>query len=148
MSFIKKLVILLFLFGIVFSGCINPARQVPIVKVNITFVEKEGIAEAENYTLTQETISYISRPRSTVAESFPAIAARATVLKGKNSSIGPWEMVPYKGGGTYSFNIGFKEEHYPEPDDKVHISIIVVDKKGERIGYVIENIIWRLPTPH
>jgi hypothetical protein len=125
------------------SGCINPAGQVPIVNVNITFIEKESIAEAENYTLTQETVSFLSRPRSTQAESFPAIAARTTIMKGKNSSIGPWETLPYKGSGAYSFNLGFYENHYPAPNDLVHISIMVVDKKGERIGYVTENIVWQ-----
>ncbi|MBU4220575.1 MAG: hypothetical protein KKA10_02965 [Euryarchaeota archaeon] len=125
------------------SGCINPAGQVPIVKVNITFIEKEGIAEAENYTITQGTVRYIARPRSTMAESFPAIAARATIMKGKNSSIGPWEALPYKGSGAYSFNLGFHDDHYPAPNNLVHISIMVVDKEGERIGYVTENIIWK-----
>lgn len=125
------------------SGCINPAGQVPIVNVNITFIEKEGIAEAENYTFTQGTVKYIARPRSTAAESFPAIAARTTIMKGKNSSIGPWETLPYKGSGTYSFNLGFHENHYPACNDFVHISIMVVDKKGERIGYVTENIVWK-----
>ena len=140
---LKKFIILLFLFGIMISGCINPAGQVPIVNVNITFIEKEGIAEAENSTLTQGTVKYIARPRSTAADTFPAIAARTTLMKGKNSSIGQWETLPYKGSGTYSFNLGFHENHYPAPDDMVHISIMVVDKKGERIGYVTENIIWK-----
>jgi hypothetical protein len=93
--------------------------------------------------LTQGTIAYISRPGHTQAESFPAIAARMTIMKGKNSSIGPWEALPYKGSGIYSFNLGFNENQYPARNDLVHISIMVVDEKGERIGYVTEDIIWK-----
>ncbi len=131
------------------SGCIeNPTRQVPVVKVNITFVEKQGIVEAENYTLTQETVSFLSRPRRIQSESLPSISARTMILKGKNITVGPWENVPYKGAGTYSFNIGFDEKHYPVPDDTVSVSIMLWDKnkttgKGERIGSVVDNIIWR-----
>ncbi len=139
----KALTVLLLLFWVIISGCIaNPAKDVPVVQVNITFVEKQGIVEAENCTITEGTVKYIARPRRTVAESFPAIAARTTLMKGKNSSIGPWEALPYKGSGTYSFNLGFHENHYPVSNDTVHISIMVVDEKGERIGYVTKNIVW------
>ncbi len=140
-----KLIIFLLVFsGLVISGCIeNPAKQVPVVKVNITFVEKQGIVEAAKYTLTQGTVPYFNRPQSTQAESFPAIGARTTIAKGINSTIGPWEMVQYMGNGTYSFNIGFDEKNYPAANDTVHISIIVVDKDGNRIGYVVDNIIWK-----
>ncbi len=139
----KLIVIFLFILGIIVSGCISPTKEVPVVKVNLTFVEKQGIVEAENYKLMQGTIDYINRPRRTQAESFPAIGARATILKGKNSTMGPWEMTSYKGNGTYSFNIGFDEKHYPASNDTVHVSIYVLDKNGERIGAVIKDIIWK-----
>lgn len=129
------------------SGCINPAEQVPIVNVNITFIEKEGIAEAENYTLTQGTVSFLSRPRRIQSESLPSISARTMIVEGKNITVGPWENVPYKGAGIYSFNIGFDEKHYPVSNDTVRVSIMLWDinrntGKGERIGSVVGNIIW------
>ena len=140
----KSLIIILLFLGIIISGCVeNPTKEVPVVKVNITFEEKNGIVEAESYKLPPGTVSYLSRPRTTQADKFPAIGARTTILKGENSTIGPWEMVPYKGNGTYSFNIGFEENHYPVPNDTIHVSIMVVDKNGGRIGYVIENIKWK-----
>jgi hypothetical protein len=140
----KILMILLILPVILFSGCItNPAKQVPVVKANIAFVENQGIVVAQNYTLTQGTVAYLNRPRNTEADSFPAIGARTMISKGPNSTIGPWEMLTYRGNGTYSFNIGFQDDHYPVSGDIVHISIIVVDKDGTRIGYVVENIIWK-----
>lgn len=139
----KLILALFFLSGIIISGCIgNPTKQVPVVHVNITFVQKQGFAEVENYKITQDTVNYLGRPKTTQAESFPAITARTMIVKGKNSVIGPWETLSYKGNGTYSFNIGFKDDNYPVPDDKVHISIMVVDKKGERIGYFIQDMIW------
>jgi len=139
----KLILVLFFLTGIIISGCIgNPTKQVPVVHVNITFVEKQGFAEVENYKITQDTVNYLGRPKTTQAESFPAITARTMIVKGNNSTIGPWETLSYKGNGTYSFNIGFKDDSYPVPDDKIHISIMVVDKKGERIGYFIQDIIW------
>lgn len=113
-----------------------------MVKVNITFVEMQDIVVAENYTLTQGSVRYINRPRSTQS-AFPAIAARTMISKGENSSIGPWVVLPYNGAGIYSFNIGFKEGDYPMPNDIIHISIYVLDKEGERIGAVVDNIVWR-----
>ncbi len=139
---IKKVIILLVIAAsILISGCIN--TDVPIIKVNITFVEREGIVEADHYTLTQENISYIARPKKNYAESFPAIAGRTTMFHGKDTVIGPWETLPYKGSGVYTFNLGFDERGYPKVNDMVHITIMVVDKNGDRIGYVIEDIKWK-----
>lgn len=139
---IKKVIILLIIAtSILISGCINV--DVPIIKVNITFVEREGIVEADHYTLTPENISYIARPKKNYAESFPAIAGRTTMFHGKDTVIGPWETLPYKGSGVYTFNLGFDERGYPKANDMVHVTIMVVDKNGDRIGYVIENIKWK-----
>lgn len=140
----KLILALFFLSGIIISGCIgNPTKEVPVVHVNITLVEKNGNVEVENYKLTQGMVNYLSRPKATQAESFPAITARTMIVKGMNSTIGPWETLPYKGNGTYSFNIGFKEDNYPVLDDKVHISImIVVDTKGKQISYFAQDMIW------
>ena len=140
----KSILMLFFLSGMIISGCIgNSTKQVPVVHVNITLVEKDGYVEVENYKLTQEMVNYLSRPRTTQAESFPAITARTMIVKGKNSSIGPWETLPYKGNGAYSFNIGFKEDKYPVLNDTVHISIMIVDKKGGQIGYFVQDMIWK-----
>jgi hypothetical protein len=139
-----KSILILFLFtGIIISGCIeNPAKQVPVIQANITYQEIQGFAEVENYKITEGTVSYLGRPKKTQAESFPAITARTMIVKDKNSIIGPWETLSYKGNGTYSFNIGFAEDHYPLPGDRVHISIMVVDKNGQRIGYFVQDMVW------
>jgi hypothetical protein len=151
---IKKIIILL-IFSILIttflSGCINPMRQVPVMKINITYTEKEGIVGADAHSFTQDNISYIDRPRRTQAESFPAILGRTTIVKKIASDnvrfngtiVGPWETLPYKGNGSYSFYIGFDEGNYPESGDTIHISIIVVDKTGQRIGYVVEDTTWK-----
>ena len=118
----------------------NPIREVPVIKVNIKFTERNGIAEADQYSFTQGTIGYLNRPRDTTARSFPAIAGRVTSLKGK---IGPWEAVPFNGTGNYSFNIGFSENNLPVHNDIISISAMVVDKDGQRIGYVRDNIMWK-----
>lgn len=138
---IKILVLLFLLIFILVSGCIN--TEVPVIKVEITLTEREGIVEADNYTLTPENVSYIARPKRNYAESFPAIAGRATVFHGKDTIIGPWETLPYKGNGVYTFNIGLDERGYPKVNDMVHVSIMVVDKNGDRIGYVVDDIKWR-----
>ncbi|NJD51804.1 MAG: hypothetical protein FIB07_02950 [Candidatus Methanoperedens sp.] len=143
----KTKIILLFLLGIVASGCIeNPLKQVPVLKVNISFVEKGDYVVPENLTFTQGMVDYAARPRNTIAQAFPAISGRTLVVrngtKASMNATGPWEVLPYKGNGTYTFNIGFDEEYYPQVNDSVHISIIVVDEKGRRIGYVVEDMIW------
>jgi hypothetical protein len=148
MSIILSMFIILFLTFI--SGCINPMKQVPVMKINITFAEKEGIVETVAHSFTQGNVSYIDRPRKTQADSFPAILGRETLVKNNTGDhtnpggtiIGPWETLPYKGSSSYSFNIGFNEGNYPESGDTVHISIIVVDNTGQRIGYFIEDTIW------
>ena len=138
-----KILLILFLLSIVMiSGCLN-RQEIPVIKVNIFLVERESIVEADNLILTQENVSYYDRPQKTQADSFPAIGARITINKGKSSIIGPWEMVSYKGGGNYSFNIGFGENYYPTIGESLHISIIIVDKDGERIGYIVKDIIWK-----
>ncbi len=140
----KSILMLFLISGMIISGCIgNSTKQVPVVHVNMTLVEKDGYVEVENYKLTQELVNYLSRPRTTQAESFPAITARTMIVKGKNSSIGPWETLSYKGNGAYSFNIGFKEDTYPVLNDTVHISIMIVDQKGGQIGYFVQDMIWK-----
>lgn len=141
----RKTFVLAILLSILLLTAISGYSDIgtaPVIKVNISFIEKENVAEAENYTLTPGSVSYFERPRTVQAKSFPAIAARATFLEGKNSIIGPWETLPYNGNGTYSFNIGFDRKRYPKVNDTVHVSIMVADKNGDRIGYVIEDIIW------
>jgi|SRR3972149_459077 len=145
------LMISIILFTIFLNGCVNPAKDVPIIKVNVTYSEREGIVEADTYSFVQDNVSYINRPKKTVADSFPAIIGRATINKKiikdnekvNETIIGPWEAVTYKGDGSYSFDLGFHEGNYPEPGDQVHISIIVVDNKGERIGYIVADTIWK-----
>ncbi len=145
----KIAVILLFLSGVIISGCIgNPLSEVPIVKVNITYVEKNGQIQPDpNFTVEQGTVNYLQRPRMTQTQ-FPAIGARTTLVKGKNGTIGPWEMTPFNGSGTYRFNVGFDEKHYPQANDTVHVSIYLTSinkttRKGETVGFVSKNIIWK-----
>ncbi len=137
------LILLLLIFVIVVSGCIeNPTKQVPVVHANITLAEKEGVVNFESYKLVQGTVNYLGRPRTEQAETFPAISARTVILKGENSTIGPWENLPYKGSGTYSFDIGFTEGKYPASKDNVNIYIYVWDEKGNRIGFISYQMIW------
>ena len=117
-------------------------RDVPVIKVDMIVVEKEGIANIEKVTLTPGNVSYINRPNKIVADKFPAIAARVTFLRGANSVIGPWETLYYNGTGKYTFNIGFSEIHYPQINDNIHISIMIVDKVGNRIGYFVKDMVW------
>jgi len=143
----RYIIVLLLLLGTIVSGCIeNPLKQVPVVKVNITFMEKNGKFYPENYTLTQGMVDYAARPIKNNVESFPAISARTMVVKngtnGTIETISLWENLPFKGKGTYNFNIGFNEKYYPGTGDLVHISIIVSDEKAERVGYVVENKVW------
>jgi len=89
----------------------------------------------------------LQRPRREEAP-FPAIGARATLKRGKNSSIEPWEMTPFNGSGTYTFNVGFAENYYPETNDTVHVSIYLtgINKstgRGETVGFVRKDISWK-----
>lgn len=140
-----QIVILLILTSILVLTFIyiNPAREVPVIHVDIIFNEKDGIFIAENYTFEQGNVSYIARPKNIMAEKFPAIVARATLTKGNQNIIGPWEAIDFNGVGKYSFNVGFHEGGYPQPGDAIHMSIMVVDKDGVKIGYVIDNFRWR-----
>jgi hypothetical protein len=139
----KIFFIIFLLLGIIISGCVsNPTKQVPVIHANIILAEIQGLAEVENYKFIQGTVNYLNRPKSTQPEAFPAISARAVILKGENSTIEPWENLPYKGNGTYSFDIGF-EEKYPAPGDKINIYIYVWDKNEGRIGYLVQDIIWQ-----
>ncbi len=122
----------------------NMYKDVPVIKVNMSLVEmSDGVVDTQNHTLIQDSVNYINRPKKTKADSFPAVIGRTTLLKGKNSSIGPWESVSYNGPGSYIFNIGFREDRPPKPGDMVHITVMIVDKDGTKIGYLMENIEWK-----
>ncbi len=142
----KKTIVILFLIGILVSGCINnPLKQVPVVKVNITLTEKGGHVEAVNQSYTPAYVDYGARPRNPVIESFPAIISRVVLVPQndtKNSTIGQWETLGYNGNGTYSFKVGFPEGYYPQYNDTVFVTIMINDAKGERIGFVAQNILW------
>lgn len=142
---ISTILFLLMISGVIISGCINPLVQVPVIKIDITLVENQsaGIVDAVKYTFTQGNVSYIDRPKKTQADSFPAIAARETLVRGKEVIVGPWEMTNYTGSGDYSINIGFRDNYYPVSGDNLHITIMVVDKIGTKIGYVVDNIKWK-----
>ena len=89
-------------------------------------------------------MDYAGRPRNPIS-TFPAITGRTLVTKNRTAtteSESKWESLPYKGNGTYNFNIGFNEKYYPDSGDEVHVSIMVVDEKGNRIGYLINNMKW------
>lgn len=139
-----KMQIIIFLILIGFLAFVilysNPIKNVPVIKANIKFTERNGIVEADQYSFMQGTIGYLNRPRDTSARSFPAIVGRVTSLRGK---IGPWETVSYNGVGNYSFNIGFSEDNLPTHNDIIYISVMVVDKDGQRIGYIRDNIVWK-----
>ncbi len=136
--FITVFIILAFLISIISST----NKDVPVIKVDALFIAKDNIVEIENITLVPGNVSYIDRPKKTQADSFPAIAARVTSLRGNESVIGPWETVSYNGTGKYSFNIGFDEKYHPKIKDMLHVSIMVVDKTGQRIGYFVKDIVW------
>lgn len=139
----KIVIILLFLFGIMFSGCLsNPMEEVPVLKVNLTLIERQGEVLAENFSLTQGTVNILQKPHS-VQASFPSISGRTMIRKEKGLVVGSWENVPYNGNGTYSFNIGFKEENYPVFNDTVTVSIYIINKKAERIGFFGNSLIWK-----
>jgi hypothetical protein len=133
------ILICLFAFIALIITVVNPIKNVPVVQANIKFTEKNGTVYADQYSFTQGKVGYLQRPRDTEAKSFPAIAARVTSLRGK---IGPWEAVSYNGTGNYSFNIGFSETNLPQHNDNVLISVMVVDKDGQRIGYIRDSIVW------
>lgn len=142
----KKIIIISLILiypGILISGCIDyPIREVPVIKVNITYLENQGVIEAPEYDFYPGTVNFLNRPRGNKAP-FPAIAARTMISKGKNSTIGEWEMLPYTGPGIYSFDIGFLENKYPVPDDILHISVYVLNENGDRIGVITKDIVWK-----
>lgn len=116
---------------------------VPVVKVNVTFVEKEGIVQATNYSIVQGSVGGFNKPNKDVANSLPAIFGRVTLGTGKDASIGPWETLPYKGNGTYQLNLGFYNGRIPKVGMPIHISVLVADKDGERIGYLVKDMEWK-----
>lgn len=139
----NKFIIILIFSGILLSGCIgNPLEEVPVVNVNITYIDNQGFVEAIAYDFTPGNVSFLNRPQREHA-AFPAISGRTMISDEENSIIGEWEMLPYTGPGTYSFNIGFNENKYPITNDIVHISIYVINEKGDRIGFVTKNIVWK-----
>jgi hypothetical protein len=142
----KSTIGILFLIGILVSGCINnPLEQVPVMKVNLTLVEKGGHVEAVNQSYTPTYVDYAARPQNPVVKSFPAIISQGVLVPQndkKNSTIGQRETLGYNGNGTYSFKVGFREGHYPKFNDTVFITIMINGANAERIGFVAQNILW------
>ena len=138
----KKLIVILcmlILMGVLILGS-GMYRNVPIIKVNMSLTEKQdGVVDIKNYTIVQDNVNYINRPKRTVAESFPAVIGRVLVSK----HVGPWESVYYKGTGNYAFNMAFPKDYIPKSGEPIHITIMVVDKDGVKIGYLMEDVKWK-----
>ncbi len=125
--------------GILILGS-NMYKDVPVIKVSMSLVEKQdGTVEVQNYTLVQDNVNYINRPKRINAKSFPAISGRIFV----NKRIGSWESISYNGTGNYTTSIAFPKDYVPKFGDPMHITIMVVDKDGTKIGYLTENIKWK-----
>lgn len=146
----KSKIVILFLIGILVSGCItNPLKQVPVMKVDITLAEKGGRVEFVNHSYTPAFVDYAARPQNTVVKSFPGMISRAVLVPQndeKNSTIGQWETLGYEGNGTYSFKVGFVDGHYPQYNDTVFITIAIHAANGDRIGFAAQNIMWDIRT--
>lgn len=139
----KVLLAILLVSGILISGCVtNPLKQVAVVKVNITFIEKQDFAEVQNVTFTQGTVDYAGRPKRSKAAEFPAIAGRVMIYQNNESIIMPWETVQYTGNGTYRLNLGFSDKIQPRFNDPIHISIVVLNSTGKQIGSHVTNTKW------
>lgn len=140
----RNVILVLFIFAMILIAIgASTLFTVPVIKVNATFVEKEGIVQATNYSIAQGSVGYFNKPNKDVANNLPAIFGRVTLGTGKEASIGPWETLPYKGNGTYQLNLGFYSGRTPKVGMPVHISILVADKNGERIGYLVSNMEWK-----
>lgn len=139
----RNMILVLFIFAmLLISLGASTLFTVPVIKANVTFVEKDGIVQATNYSFVEGKVSYFNRPNKGVAESLPAIFGRVTIGTGVKAVIGPWETLPYTGNGTYQLSFGFREGRTPTVDTPVHISILVADKDGERIGYLVSDMKW------
>lgn len=140
----RNAILVLFIFAMILIAIgASTLFVVPIVKVNVTFLEKGGIVQATNYSIVQGSVGYFNKPSKDVANNLPAIFGRVTLGIEKEASIGPWETLPYKGNGTYQLNLGFYRGRNPKVGMPVHISVLVADKNGERIGYLVSNMEWK-----
>lgn len=154
----RRMVLLLVVVLVLFaSGCLkNPVEQVPVVKVDLVLKhnpnassEKKVVVEGFNYLVTTE--NFISRPWDQMSTAyFPGVQARVQLFRNvsvdgkvrKKVVFGPWASVPYKGEGEYSLVLGFKEGEYPQEGDQMHISVLIVDKEGKKLGYFINDTTW------
>jgi len=134
----KKLILAVFLIGVLACGCIG--TQVPVVEVKAKIVLEGDKPVIQQMNVTPTTVNVLNAPKASSMVDFPSVDAVA-IVNGRYISY--WDAKPYTGEGTYNLLIGFKKGTEPKEGDVVRVVVKVVNEEGESRTTKIKDIIWR-----
>lgn len=127
MAFVKNIVILMLLIGIVMAGIFFAAREDVAyinVQINLTELENGTPPRVDNLTAILVPVTKVSEPKGTGLY-LPGLV----VLPLQNGEmIGPWTSVPYTGNGTYNIKAGLVK--YPKKGEFVLINLRFIAANG------------------
>lgn len=130
MTFIRTIVILILLIGVIAGGILYSSREDAAyikVRVNMTQLNDRPLPRIDNLTAILVPTTKVSEPKGT--ELFTPGILVVPLMEGK--MIGYWTSVPYNGTGTYELDIGLTQ--YPKKGDWVVINIRYLDVGGEEL---------------
>jgi len=136
MSFVRNLILLVVIVGIIAGGMLYATRQDTEyinVRLNLTQYEYNHVPTIDNMTAYLVPVSKISEPKGTKLFT-PGVVVK---IFQNQDDISDWASVPYTGNGTYNIPVGLWK--YPKKGEFVLINVRLVDPVGNDITSVTYN---------
>ncbi len=140
MSFVKNLLLLVMVVGIIAGGIFYTARndaEYINVRMNLTQFDNNSAPRIDNMTAFLVPVSKISEPKGTQAFTPGIIIKIFQNQEGITTDISDWVSVPYNGNGTYNMAVGLYK--YPKPGEFVLINVRLIDAEGTEFTSVTYN---------
>lgn len=136
MSFVRNLILLVVIVGIIAGGILYTARndaEYINVRLNMTQFDNNSAPRIDNMTAFLVPVPKISEPKATQAFT-PGIVV---MIFQNQEQMSGWTSVPYTGNGTYNIAVGLFK--YPKAGEWVLINIRLVDAEGTEFTSVTYN---------
>ncbi|VVB97785.1 Uncharacterised protein [uncultured archaeon] len=141
MSFVKNLLLLVVIVGIIAGGILYTTRndaEYINVRINLTQFDNNSAPTIDNMTAFLVPTTKVSEPKGTQLFT-PGIVVKIfqNDETGTTMDISDWTSVPYTGNGTYNLPVGLWK--YPKQGEFVLINVRLVDAEGTEFTSVTYN---------
>lgn len=139
MSFVRKILLLVVIIGIIIGGILYTTTQKDVeyinVRINLTQFNPSSAPTIDNMTAFLVPVSKVSEPKAKPTADAPGVIVKIFQTKeGAAEDISDWTSVPYIGNGTYNIPVGIWM--YPKKGEFVLINVRLVDGAGQEFTSV------------